>query len=272
MAKINLKKVIGNNSHWTLNKAIVRQIGLTETLVLQHIIDLESVFKKTEIFQPIPQMAEELGISEWTLKQAIGKLKSADIINVERKSVGFMNFYSVNQEKVLQFMSGSVQPPVSSNLTHQRVGHVSEEESNSQWSENQLTVSSNSTMGEEESNSQWSENHIAITNNTTNNTEQIIDTNNTTNCKSTKLKNILDKALDILAEHNSNSKDLYNAMQTIIDAGGFIEVAKVMEWDDMVKHNWNKRLQNIFETSEIIVPNSLNNNMSPEDFYNNLFK
>jgi hypothetical protein len=195
-------------------------------------------------------MAEELGISEWTLKQAIGKLKSADIINVERKSVGFMNFYSVNQEKVLQFMSGSVQPPVSSNLTHQRVGHVSEEESNSQWSEN----------------------HIAITNNTTNNTEQIIDTNNTTNCKSTKLKNILDKALDILAEHNSNSKDLYNAMQTIIDAGGFIEVAKVMEWDDMVKHNWNKRLQNIFETSEIIVPNSLNNNMSPEDFYNNLFK
>jgi hypothetical protein len=65
MAKINLKKIIGNNAHWTVNKTIARQIGLTETLVLQHIIDLESVFKRTEIFQPIPEMAEELCLTEY---------------------------------------------------------------------------------------------------------------------------------------------------------------------------------------------------------------
>ena len=65
---MKLKKIIGNNAHWTLNKSLVKQLGLAETLVLQHIIDLtESAFKRDEIFQPINQMAEELGITEYDL-------------------------------------------------------------------------------------------------------------------------------------------------------------------------------------------------------------
>jgi DNA-binding GntR family transcriptional regulator len=245
MAKINLKKVIGNNSHWTLNKSIVRQIGLTETLVLQHIIDLESVFKRTEIFQPIPQMAEELGISEWALKQSIGKLKSADLITVQRKSVGFMNFYSVNEEKVLEFMSGSVNPPVSSNSTHQRVGHVSEVESNSQWDETQLTVSSNSTMSELEYNSLTGENHSAITNNTTNNTLPIIDTNNTTNDKSGNLKNITEKVIEILVDANSQLRIYNKAVEDYNELGGIDGIAEILEWDSSQKSNWLYQIKNI---------------------------
>jgi len=252
--ELNLKKIIGNNSHWTLNKAIVRQIGLNETLVLQHIIDLESVFKRDEIFQPIPQMAEELGISEWNLKQCIGKLKAAELIYVERKSVGFMNFYSVNQSKVLEFMSGSVNSPVSSNSPHQRVGHVSELENNSQWGEKQLTVSSNSTMSELENNSQWGENHSAITNNTTNNTLQKIKTNNTTNAAGVEnikkelnitSTGLIEKILDRITDSELDIKLYFEAIEDFNELGGLEYIASVLNWDSDIKRNWERRITNI---------------------------
>ena len=232
MAKINLKKVIGNNAHWTINKTIAKQIGLAETLILQHIIDLESVFKRNEIFQPIPEMAAELCLTEYTIKQAIGKLKSLELLNVERKSVGFKNFYSVNQEKVLEFMSGSGQLTSELNTTSQRV-------------ENELTSEVNSTLSELNTISQRVENAIAITNNTTNNTLQKIYTNNTTAAPDTSLENIIDNILNILIDSNSSNKEYNNAIEDYHDIGGVDEIAKIMNWDTSVKRNWLSKIQNI---------------------------
>lgn len=173
MAKVKLKKIIGNNAHWTLNKELVKHLGLTETLVLQHIIDLsESAFKRDEIWQPFPQMAEELGISEYSIKQAVGKLKSAELLNVKRKSVGYMNFYSVNTDLVLEIMSGSNNSLVRGLSTHQPVEGVSELEIDS-------PARGLSSVSESENHGQTVENYSAITNNTTNNTELRIQTNNT---------------------------------------------------------------------------------------------
>lgn len=173
MAKAKLKKIIGNNAHWTLNKELVRHLGLTETLVLQHIIDLtESAFKRDEIWQPFPQMAEELGISEYSIKQAVGKLKSAELINVKRKSVGYMNFYTVNTDLVLEMMSGSNNSLVRGFSTHQPDEGVSELETDS-------PVREFPTLSESKNHALTGENLRAITNNTTNNTELRIQTNNT---------------------------------------------------------------------------------------------
>ena len=173
MAKTKLRPIIGNHAYWTLNKELVRHLGLTETLVLQHIIDLtESAFKRDEIWQPFPQMALELGISEYSIKQAVGKLKSAELINVKRKSVGFMNFYSVNTDLVLEIISGSNNSLVRGLSTHQPVEGVSELETDS-------PVREFSTLSESKNHGQTVERPRAITNNTTNNTEQSIHTNNT---------------------------------------------------------------------------------------------
>ena len=223
MAKITLKKLIGNNSHWTLNKSLVRTIGLNETLVLQHIIDLESVFKKDEIFQPVHKMADELGISEYAIKQAIGKLKSIDLISVERKSVGYMNFYSVNPEKVIEFMSGSAQPTSEVKSTHQSVEGVSE---------------MNTTHSEYEID-------IAITNNTTNNTEQIINTNNSTNPKAGNTKNITERILDILIDANSDDLIYRRAVEDYNELGGLDGVSLIMQWDDSVKKKYAFQISNI---------------------------
>lgn len=245
MAKINLKKVIGNNAHWTINKTIARQIGLNETLVLQHIIDLESVFKRNEIFQPIPEMAEELCLTEYTVKQAIGKLKSLDLLRVERKSIGFKNFYSVNDEKVLEYVSGSGQLTSELDSTGQRVEGVSELKTTSQRVENESTTELNSTLSEVKTSSQRVENDTAITNNTTNNTLQKIYPNNTTAAPDDSLENITDNILSILIDADSNDKEYNNAIEDFNELGGIDGVAVIMKWDNPAKQNWLNKIINV---------------------------
>jgi len=245
MAKINLKKVIGNNAHWTINKTIARQIGLTETLVLQHIIDLESVFKRTEIFQPIPEMAEELCLTEYSVKQAIGKLKSLELLNVNRKSVGFKNFYSVNQEKVIEFISGSGQLTSELNSTGQRVDGVSELNTTPQRVENELTSEVNTTLSEVNTSSQRVENDTAITNNTTNNTLRKIYPNNTTAAPDESLEKITDKILSTLIDADSNNKDYNNALEDFNELGGIDGVGIIMKWDSGAKNNWLNKIINV---------------------------
>jgi hypothetical protein len=163
----NLKKILGKNAHWQLNKVLVRNLGLTETLVLQHLIDLEGAFNKEEIFQPIPEMSLELGVTEYSIKQAIGTLKTKGLVNVERKRIGYMNWYSVNKDNVLEFIENSDNSPVSKKSTHQPVVDMKSTLSDT---ETDITVTTNPTLGEYENNSLSVENDIANTNNTTNNT------------------------------------------------------------------------------------------------------
>lgn len=246
MAKLKLKKIIGNNAHWTLNKSLVKQLGLTETLVLQHIIDLsESAFKRDEIFQTYEDIAAELCISEYAVKQAVGKLKSAELINVERKSVGFKNFYSVNSEKVLEFVSGSVNSLEHTKSTHQSVEGPEHINSTHSAYENDSLEHTNSTLSDVDTTHSAYENVGAITNNTTNNTDQIIKTNNTTNPKAGNIKNITERILDIITDANSDIIEYNAAVEDYNELGGLDGVAKIMGWDTSVKRNYALQINNI---------------------------
>jgi hypothetical protein len=246
MAKIKLRPILGKNAHWNLNKSLVRQLGLTETLVLQHIIDLtESAFKRDEVFQPYEDMAIELGISEYSIKQAVGKLKSAELINVERKSVGFKNFYSVNADKVMEYVSGSVNSLAHTNSTHRSVeGQVHTNSTHIAY-ENDSLAHTNSTLSEVDSTHSAYEMIGAITNNTTNNTKQRIQTNNTTNPKAGNIKNITEKILEKLINPNI-PVDIYNkAIDDYNELGGIDCIATIMEWDTSVKKNYVLQINNI---------------------------
>ena len=233
---MKLKKFIGNHSHWTLNKQLVRRLGLTETLVLQHIIDLtESAFKRDEIFQPITEMSVELGVSEYSVKQAVGKLKSLDLINVERKSVGYKNFYSVNSYKVLEIINNSDDSLVSSNQPTSELSPLDDMDSTLSDDEINSLVNTKSTLSELKTNSQRVENCITITNNTTNNTDLKIDTNNT--C--TVTKSDLHKLIKEL-----NDSDSVRSVELIMDEFeeiGWDTVYEILEYDS----NQKERLKNL---------------------------
>lgn len=239
---------MSKNSYWTINKKLAREIGLIETLVLQHIIDLQSVFERTEIFQPINEMSDELGLSLYAVKQAVGKLKSLGLIDVQRKSVGFKNFYKVNEEAVLELANGAEQLTSESNTAHQLVEGVSELDFNDEWVENLLTSESNTALSESKTTALKVENLRTITNNTTNNSFPIIDKKNTTTGASTdSTKNIIQKSiLDVLTDYDSDIKKYNGAIDEFNELGGIDSISKIMEWDDSVKSKWNQKILNVY--------------------------
>jgi len=238
MAKTNLKKIIGNKSHWTINKSLAREIGLIETLILQHIIDLQSVFNKEEIFQSYEDMAEELGVSVYAIKNGIPVLKKLGLISVERKSVGFRNFYKIHEEVVLNYLNG---------------GNLTSELNSTHWSvegvesvDLDTTSELNSTLSELISTHQWVENDTTITNNTTNNTLQKINKKNTTTSSTGNLKNIVEKILDVLIDYESDVKQYNLAIDDFNELGGIDGISEILDWDDSVKSKWNQKIQNVY--------------------------
>jgi len=220
----DLKKILGQTAHWNLNKDLVRKLGLTETLVLQQIIDLNYIFKKTEIFQSIGDMSIELGIAEYSVKTAIKKLKDLGFINVERKSIGYRNFYSINEEKIKELMNEEsfeefleIQKQTDNTNTtlNLRLGPIDvtfNSELKNDMGELKSTDSSTNTnisevntiVGELKTIPQRVENNITITNNTTNN-KLIKNTIKNTNVAD---KNIADKKLTKIIELMSSDYSL----------------------------------------------------------------
>jgi DNA-binding Lrp family transcriptional regulator len=111
-----LSKTIGKNAYWSLNKQLVRNIGLEATLILQHIIDLQEVFAKNEIFQSQPNMATELGISEYSVKNKIVELNKAGYITIVKKGVPCKNYYSTNDDKIIDIIVNGLDSTKSTDL------------------------------------------------------------------------------------------------------------------------------------------------------------
>ena len=112
-----LSRTIGKTSYWSLNKQMVKSIGLESTLILQHIIDLQEAFKKDEIFQSQPDMSNELGISEYAVKNKIAELNKLGYINVVKKGVPCKNYYSTNDDKIIGILVNGLDHTKSTDLT-----------------------------------------------------------------------------------------------------------------------------------------------------------
>lgn len=253
MKKSNIKKLMGKNAHWTINKTLAREIGLVETLILQHIIDLQCVWSVTEVFQSYGDMAEELGISEYSIKNSIPKLKKLGLISVQRKSVGFRNFYKVNEDVVMYLMENPSytldEPQLTSevNSTHQLDEATSSVDFNHESVDFDTTSELNPTLSELNSTDQWVENDTTITKNITNNIlTKNITKNTTTKSSSGSDKKIIQKSiLDILVDANSNIIRYNQAIEDFNELGGIDKISEIMEWDTSIKNNYSKTIQNI---------------------------
>lgn len=166
-----LSKTLGKHAYWTLNKSLVKSIGLESTLILQHIIDLQDAFEKDEIFQSQPAMAEELGISEYSIKTKIPELIKLELLNVVKKGVPCKNYYSTNDSKIIEILLNGLDSTKSTDLLDELKSTDSDTEIN-------LSVDTKSTDSDSEINPQLVSNQLTsdteivstITKNTTNNT------------------------------------------------------------------------------------------------------
>ena len=124
LKRMLLSKSIGKNSYWSLNKQLVRTLGLESALILQHIIDLQEVFKKNEIFQSQPNMAQELGITEYSVKNKIIELSKGGYINIVKKGVPCKNYYSTNDEKIIEILVTELDDTKSTDLLGDSISGV----------------------------------------------------------------------------------------------------------------------------------------------------
>jgi predicted transcriptional regulator len=242
MAK-TLKKLLGNQSHWTINKELARQIGLNETLILQHLIDWSSYHKTDTIFQTYEQMKDELGIAHNAVKVAVANLNKIGFISIERKGIGMKNHYTINETMIWDFLT----TPSSEVKMTSPVRGVE----NHSAGEVNITspIVENDIAGELKIASPIVENHSANSNNILNN--NVDEEYMTKECISNEAeagfyKNIIEKTIvDVLTAFDADDKDYNNAINELKELGGIDKLSEIMEWDESVKENHLKQFKNV---------------------------
>ena len=238
-----LKKLLGNQSHWNINKELAREVGLNETLVLQHLIDWSSYHKKETIFQTYEQMKDELGIAHNAVKVAVSNLNKIGFISIERKGIGMKNHYTINENRIWDFLNT---PSSEVKITAPVRGvqnHIA--------SELKITppMVENYSAGELKITPPIGENDSANSNNISINnidkedmTKESIDKEHGAG----NIKNIIEKTIiDVLLDFDANIKDYNNAVEEFKQQGGIDGISEIMGWDDVVKEKHWKQIKNV---------------------------
>tara|TARA_R110000772_G_scaffold245957_2_gene359569 strand:- start:2159 stop:2908 length:750 start_codon:yes stop_codon:yes gene_type:complete len=100
---MNIKKLLGNKAHWSVNKHLSGKLGLNATVLLQHLIDLQtSFFKEGHFFQRQEDLIDTIGIGEKALKTARKVLSDNGLIEYKR-GYKALYYYTVKVNKILEF-------------------------------------------------------------------------------------------------------------------------------------------------------------------------
>jgi DNA-binding transcriptional ArsR family regulator len=102
-----LKSILGNDSYWSINKTLAKKLGLEETVLLQHMIDI-TAYKNMgdEFYQQMNRLSKELGLSERKISNHIDKLKNMGLISVTKKGIPAKNYYTLNSDNILDIFNG----------------------------------------------------------------------------------------------------------------------------------------------------------------------
>ena len=85
---MQIKKLLSNSSHWTINKELARDIGLDATIVLQHFIDLQSsFFEDGGFYQQQDRIIKDLPITIDYLRKAVKVLVNKGFLSVVKKHI-----------------------------------------------------------------------------------------------------------------------------------------------------------------------------------------
>lgn len=101
-----LKTILGNDSYWSINKTLAKKLGLEETVLLQHMIDI-TAYKNMgdEFYQQMNRLSKELGMSERKISNLIEKLKGLELITVTKKGIPAKNYYTLNSENIIAILN-----------------------------------------------------------------------------------------------------------------------------------------------------------------------
>ena len=104
---MNLKQLIGSQSYWVVNKRLANEIGLHETILLQHLIDLaDSFFKQGKPFyQQQSRLAKDLPLSEHQIRKATKVLVDKEFITAKRSGIPPKYHYGICEDNLYKFFN-----------------------------------------------------------------------------------------------------------------------------------------------------------------------
>jgi hypothetical protein len=117
--QMKIKKLLGTQSYWTINKSLVKDIGIIPTCLLQHFIDLEEEVLGEDFWQKQDRLSEELNLSEYEIRKATKVLVDKEFIKVAKKGMPAKNHYAIQSETIMTYLTTSGQkftPQVVENL------------------------------------------------------------------------------------------------------------------------------------------------------------
>lgn len=106
---MNLKKVLSTQSYWIVNKELARKLGLGETLLLQHFIDLETQLadEGKPFYQQRDRILEHVPISKYYFTEYCRALVKEGLIIIQKRGVPAKNHYQIVHDKVASLLSTS---------------------------------------------------------------------------------------------------------------------------------------------------------------------
>jgi len=101
---MQLKKLLGTQAYWVINKDLANNIGLDATILLQHLIDLqEGFFKNGNFYQQQERILEDIPLKLKAFRNARKVLQDKNLITYKR---GYQakNYYTVLTDNVLKIL------------------------------------------------------------------------------------------------------------------------------------------------------------------------
>lgn len=106
-----LKELLDQGNFITLNRALIKNIGLNETLILSELISRDNQFSKEKeqdkdgFYFSQEKIKEIFGFSLPTIISIIKNLERMTILGITKKGLPKRNFYKIDYERILFFVS-----------------------------------------------------------------------------------------------------------------------------------------------------------------------
>jgi len=104
---MKLKQIIGSQAYWIVNKELAMSIGLNETILLQHLVDLaDSFFKQGKPFyQQQSRLVKDLPLSVHQIRKATKVLVDKGFITAKRTGIPPKYHYGICEENLYKFFN-----------------------------------------------------------------------------------------------------------------------------------------------------------------------
>lgn len=119
---MRILKLLSSSGFISCNKAIARLLGLTEAIILGELCSISEMFGGEEFYFSQEKISNDTTLSEYQICNALKHLKEAGVLNITKKGLPCRNFYSINEDKVMELLDSETSSQKIKEQTSEKFG------------------------------------------------------------------------------------------------------------------------------------------------------